>query len=111
MSATMILHNGRIHTMNPQQPTATAVAIRDGKLLAVGSDDEIKPLLAAGGELVNLNGRCLTPGLVDAHVHFQNFALSLQRVDLRGTKTLDEALDRIREKLPTDIPSDRKSVV
>ena len=105
MSATMILHNGRIHTMNPQQPTATAVAIRDGKLLAVGSDDEIKPLLAAGGEIVNLNGRCLTPGLVDSHVHFQNFALSLQRVDLRGTKTLDEALDRIKEKLPTDIPS------
>ncbi|MCA9917448.1 MAG: amidohydrolase [Anaerolineales bacterium] len=102
MSATMILHNGRIHTLNPQQPTATAVAIRDGKILAVGSEDEIKPLLATGGELVNLNGRTVTPGLVDAHVHFQFFALSLQRVDLRGTTTLNEALDRIRQKLPTD---------
>ncbi|WP_420641470.1 amidohydrolase [Candidatus Leptofilum sp.] len=99
MSATMILHNGRIHTLNPQQPTATAVAIRDGKVLAVGFDDEIKPLLAAGGELVNLNGRTLTPGLVDAHVHFQHFALSLQRVDLRGSKTLDEALQRIATKI------------
>ncbi len=99
MSATMILLNGRIHTLNPQQPTATAVAIRDGKILAVGSDDEIKPLLAAGGERVDLNGRCLTPGLVDAHVHFQHFALSLQRVDLRGTKTLDEALVRITAKI------------
>jgi predicted amidohydrolase YtcJ len=99
MSAITILHNGRIHTLNPQQPTATAVAIRDGRVLAVGSDDEIKPLLAAGGELVNLNGRCLTPGLVDAHVHFQYFALSLQRVDLRGTQTLDEALDRIAAKI------------
>ena len=102
MSATMILHNGRIHTLNPQQPTATAVAIRDGKVLAVGSDADIKPLLAAGGELVNLNGRTVTPGLVDAHVHFQFFALSLQRVDLRGTTTLDEALQRIVQKLPTD---------
>ncbi len=102
MSATMILHNGRIHPLNPKQPTATAVAIRDGKILAVGSDDEIKPLLAVGGELVDLNGRCLTPGLVDAHVHFQHFALSLQRVDLRGTQTLDEALNRITQKLPTD---------
>ena len=105
MSATMILHNGRIHTMNPQQPTATAVAIREGKIVAVGSDDAIKPLLTAGGEMVNLNGRCLTPGLVDAHVHFQHFALSLQRVDLRGTKTLDEALNRITQKLPTDYRS------
>ena len=102
MSANMILLNGRIHTMNPQQPTATAVAIRDGKILAVGSDDEIKKLLGTGGELVDLNGRCLTPGLVDAHVHFQHFALSLQRVDLRGTTSLDEALKRIATKLPTD---------
>ena len=102
MSATMILVNGRIHTMNPQQPTATAVAVRDGKVLAVGGDDEIKLLLAAGGELVDLNGRCLTPGLVDAHVHFHGFALSLQRVDLRGTTTLDEALQRIATKIPPD---------
>jgi predicted amidohydrolase YtcJ len=101
MSATMILLNGRIHTLNPQQPTATAVAVRDGKILAVGSDDAIKPLLASGGQRVDLNGRCLTPGLVDAHVHFQFFALSLQRVDLRGTTTLDEALQRIAAKLPT----------
>ncbi len=102
MSATMILINGRIHTLNPQQPTATAVAIRNGRVLAVGSDDEIKPLLASVGELVNLNGRTLTPGLIDAHVHFQFFALSLQRVDLRGTKSLDEALQRIAQKLPAD---------
>ncbi len=102
MSATMILLNGRIYTQNPSQPTATAVAVRDGKILAVGSDDQIKPLLTSGGELVDLNGRCLIPGLVDAHVHFQFFALSLQRVDLRGTTTLDEALQRIAAKLPTD---------
>ena len=99
MSAMMIFVNGRIHTLNPHQPAATAVAIRDGKILAVGSDAEIKPLLGVGGELVNLNGRCLTPGLVDAHVHFHGFALSLQRVDLRGTKTLDEALKRIAIKI------------
>lgn len=99
MSATMILLNGRIHTLNPRQPTATAVAVRDGKILAVGSDDEIKSLLGSGGELVDLNGRCLTPGLVDAHVHFQHFALSLQRVDLRGTTTLNEALQRIATKI------------
>jgi predicted amidohydrolase YtcJ len=102
MSTTMILTNGRIHTMNPKQPTATAVAVRDGKILAVGSDDEIKPLLGAGGERVDLNGRCLTPGLVDAHVHFQWVALGLQQVNLRGTKTLEETLQRIASKLTTD---------
>ena len=97
MSATLVLTNGRIHTMNLAHPTATAVAIRDGKFLAVGDDEAMKSLLKAGGEWLDLGGRTVTPGLVDAHVHFQHFALSLQRVDLRGTKSLDEALDRIRQ--------------
>ncbi len=80
---------------------ATAVAIRHNRIPAVGRDDEILPLLAAGGEVLDLNGRCVTPGLVDAHVHFQHFALSLQRVDLRGTQSLDEALARVAAKLTT----------
>lgn len=95
MSATLVLTNGRIYTQDPSQPTATAVAIRNHEVLAVGDDDAMKALLAAEGEWVDLNGRCLTPGLVDAHVHFQGFALSLQRVDLTAAATLKEALQRV----------------
>ncbi|MCP4358203.1 MAG: amidohydrolase [Chloroflexi bacterium] len=99
MSATLVLTNGRIHTMNPAQPTATAVAIRHNRILAVGNDDEMKTLLGNGGEWIDCHGRGLIPGLVDAHVHFQWFSLGLQQVNLDGTKSLDEALSRIQQQI------------
>ncbi len=102
MSATLVLTNGRIYTMDPANPQVTAVAIRNNKILAVGSDDEMKQLLGAGGEWIDLDGRTVIPGLVDAHVHFQWFSLGLQQVNLDGTKSLDEALQRIQTKLPTE---------
>lgn len=96
MTKTTILTNGRIYTLNPNQPTATAIAIRDGRILAVGDDQTIKDL-RDGGEWVDLGGRCVTPGLVDAHVHFHGFALYLQRLDLDGAHSLAEALERVAD--------------
>lgn len=96
MTKTTILTNGRIHTLNPNQPTASAVAIRDGRILAVGDDQTIKNL-HDDGEWIDLGGRCVTPGLVDAHVHFHGFALYLQRLDLDGAQSLSEALERVTE--------------
>jgi predicted amidohydrolase YtcJ len=99
MSATLVLTNGSIYTQDPEQPRVSAVAIRDGKILAVGDDGAMKTLLGSGGEWIDLNGRCVLPGLVDAHVHFEGFALSLQRVNLAVTADLDEALDRIAARV------------
>lgn len=95
MSATLVLGNGRVYTMNPARPQATAVAVRDGRILAVGGDDAMRALLGAGGEWVNLDGRCLVPGLVDAHVHFHGFSIARRRVDLDNAASLDEVLGRI----------------
>ncbi len=102
MSATLVLTNGRIYTMDPNQPQVTAVAIRDNHILAAGTDDEIKALLGSRGHRVDLKGRAVTPGLVDAHVHFQHFALGLQLVNLDGCKSLDEALARIYRRVGGD---------
>lgn len=99
MSAAFVLFNGRIHTLDPRQPTATAIAIANGRILAVGDDDKMKSLLGPGGELVDLDGRTVTPGLVDAHVHFQGYAQQLQRVQLAGTRSLAEAQQRINDHL------------
>ena len=97
MSATLVMTNGHIYTMDTRRPSATAVAIREGKIMAVGNDEEVKELLAVGGEWLDLNGRCVVPGLVDSHVHFEGFSLSRQRVDLDGAATLDEALQRVAD--------------
>ncbi|MCA9973173.1 MAG: amidohydrolase, partial [Anaerolineales bacterium] len=99
MAATMVLVNGRIHTMNPQQPTATAVAVQGGRILAVGADEAMRALLGAGGALVDLQGRGVTPGLMDAHVHFQWYSLNLQHIDLFEVPSLAEAQQRVRAYL------------
>lgn len=95
--ASMVLVNGHIRTLDPALPQARALAIRDGRIAAVGSDADMKALLGPGSELVDLGGRFVTPGLVDAHVHFHHFALSLQNVDLDGTNSREAALGRITD--------------
>jgi predicted amidohydrolase YtcJ len=102
MTATLVLTNGRFHTMDPANPTPSAIAIRHNRILATGGDDEMKALLGKNGEWIDLHGRTVTPGLVDAHVHFQTFALHLQRVQLHSTTSLQDALERITAHLQTD---------
>jgi predicted amidohydrolase YtcJ len=97
MNQTMLLYNGRIYTIDPAQPTATAVAIRDGNILAVGSDDDLAQLSGVT-ERIDLNGRCVIPGLVDAHVHFKHLALARQRVNLDGCQSLAEVMRRIQQR-------------
>jgi hypothetical protein len=95
MTATLVLTNGHITTMEPARPRATAIALRGDRILALGGDDEMRALLGPGGEWIDLKGRGVTPGLVDAHVHFQHYALSLQRVDLDNASSTAEVLARV----------------
>jgi predicted amidohydrolase YtcJ len=95
MPATLVLTNGRFYTMDPARPRASAVAVRDDTIVATGDDAEIRGLLAPGGEWLDLGGRTVIPGLVDAHVHFQWFSLNLQRVDLYEAPSKEEALRRV----------------
>lgn len=106
MKTSLILVNGRITTMDPVQPAASAVAIHHDRIVAVGQDEEIKALRSPGSELIDLGGRRVTPGLVDAHVHFQGFALSLQNVDLDGATTREEALTRLAAFIRTNSSTD-----
>ena len=63
------------YTFDPRQPTASAIAVREGRILAVGED--LDGLVASGTRTIELGGRAVVPGLVDAHIHFGFFALSL----------------------------------
>ena len=70
LQADLLLFGGRIYTMDPAQPQAQALAIAGNRILAVGSDAELRPLLGPGGSAVDLEGQTVIPGLIDAHVHF-----------------------------------------
>ncbi len=99
MPANLLLYNGRIYTMESDQPQATAVAIEGNRIVAVGSDADLLPLLHAGGQSLDLEGRAVIPGLIDAHVHFGSYSLSLHRaeIDLDNVPSKEEAIERVAE--------------
>jgi len=95
----MILFNGRIHTMDTRQPIVEAVAICDGKFVAVGRHEEVLNLAGADVERIPLDGRTVVPGLIDSHIHFLQFALGLDRVDLEGVPSLAVCVEKVRERI------------
>ena len=76
----MILYNGKLHTQDSNYPQATAVAIRDGRILAVGTDTEMQSLAGPRTRRINLGGRRVLPGLTDSHFHYYDWALNRLRL-------------------------------
>ena len=96
-----LFHSGRIHVRSGV--SAEALLARDGRVAAVGREADLARD-AAGAERVDLRGGLMTPGWFDAHVHFMWWGFQMAEIDLRSTKTLDEALEvigrRARELAP-----------
>ncbi|MFK7001299.1 amidohydrolase [Flavobacterium oreochromis] len=92
--ADLVVTNATIYTVDKKFSKAEALAIRDGKIIGIGkSIDIIKKFQST--KVLNAVGKYIFPGLYDAHAHFYSFGLNLQKVDLRGTKSYQEVLDKI----------------
>lgn len=100
MNADMILLNGRFHTVDKTQPLATAVAIQDGKFIAVGDAEAVMRHRTATTQVVNLNGRTVVPGLNDSHLHLIRGGLNYN-LELRweGVPSLADALRMLKEQV------------
>lgn len=95
MPADTVLYNGTIRTLDPAQPTVSAIALSGERILALGDDDAMRDLLAPGGEAVDLGGHLVIPGLTDAHVHLAWFTDYLHAVDLFNTTSVGKAVERV----------------
>lgn len=91
-----LLYNATIYTLNPTQPKADALAIQHGRVLAVGQRQTLEQEFPEA-EGMDLHGQTVLPGLTDAHLHLQHFALGLKMVDCE-TKTRQECLQRVAER-------------
>jgi len=96
-NADLILFNGKLHTVDPERPHATAVAIADGKFLVVGTDAQAMAYRDASTKLVDLNRRTVIPGLNDSHLHLIRGGLNYN-LELRweGVPSLSDALEMLR---------------
>lgn len=93
--ADLVFRGGAVWTGDAGGPTATGVAVKDGRIVAVGSDEEVAEMVGDGTRVVELDGRTLMPGFIDAHTHFLDGGFKLAGVDLRDAATPEEFARRI----------------
>jgi len=93
--ADLIIYNATIYTVNDQFEKVEAFAVKDGKILGLGSSKDIQSKYEAKEE-VNADGKSVYPGFIDAHAHFFGYGQSLQTADLRDTKSWEEILERLK---------------
>lgn len=93
----LILLNGKVWTVNTRQPEAEAVAVSGNRIIAVGSNAEIRKLRQQNTKVLDLQGKRVLPGFNDAHVHFYDGGAGLASVQLRDAKSEAEFRERIRQ--------------
>ncbi|MDQ4123862.1 MAG: amidohydrolase [Acidobacteriota bacterium] len=103
MFADLIVVNAKVRTMDANKPTAEAVAVLGNRIVAVGSNSEIRQLSGTNTKTIDAGGKLVIPGFNDSHVHFLDGGAGLSSVDLRDAKTPQEFVERIKNfaaKLP-----------
>ncbi len=93
--ADLLVYNATIYTVDSTFSTAEAMVLKEGKILATGKTSELEKTFDVTSKL-DAGGKFIYPGFIDAHAHFVGYGLSLQTVDLSGTKSWEECLDRVK---------------
>jgi predicted amidohydrolase YtcJ len=95
----LVLYGGDVRTMDPTNPKATAVAIAGDKIIAVGSDAELRAMKPK--REIALGGKTVTPGLIDAHCHLYGLGVDLERVSVRGLDSPEAVAQVVAEAAKT----------
>ena len=102
--ADLVVINADIWTGNVAQPRAQAMAVQEDTIMAVGTYEEIEQFIDKTTEIMDAEGRFITPGFIDAHVHFLTGGFRLSSVQLRNARSPDEFIARIRQFAETIAP-------
>jgi predicted amidohydrolase YtcJ len=94
--ADLIVYNAKVYTVNDKFDTVEAFAVKDGKIIELGSNADIEKVYDAP-ERIDAGGKAVFPGFIDAHAHFYGYGESLQTADLTGTKSWAEVCSRLTE--------------
>jgi predicted amidohydrolase YtcJ len=100
-----ILYNANIHTLDTSHPLASAILIAGSQIIAVGEKEKLETLAHGKVEKQDMQGRTILPGLTDAHLHIQYYAMGLEKIDCE-TKTKEECLRRVAERVKITKPGE-----
>ncbi|MFQ5606095.1 MAG: amidohydrolase [bacterium] len=99
--ADLVLKNGVIYTVDEQDPKAEAVAIAGDKILAVGTNAEIEKFVSSSTQVMDINGKTVVPGFIDSHYHYMGVGNREFHLNLDGTKSYQEFLDKVKAEVAT----------
>jgi len=105
-SADLVLRNGKIVTVNNEQPTAEALAIRGAWIVGVGTDEEMEAWIDAETEVVDLDGRTAIPGFIEGHGHFMDLGGAKTTLDLTGAGSWEEIVSMVAASVSQARPGD-----
>jgi predicted amidohydrolase YtcJ len=107
MKSVLIIHNARIYTLDEKLGAASAIAIdsQNGRILALGQNDHILSEFSGKSEKFDAQRRTIIPGLTDAHIHLQKYALGLEMIDCE-TDTRDECIRRVENRVKHSKPGE-----
>jgi predicted amidohydrolase YtcJ len=100
----LVIYNAKIYTLDSAHEFVSALVIDDNRIIAVGSDDDILNTFSSSNKF-NAAGYAIIPGLTDAHIHLENYALSMQKVDCE-TRSISECLKRVSANAASTSPGD-----
>ncbi|EON76646.1 hypothetical protein ADIS_3096 [Lunatimonas lonarensis] len=95
--ADTVFINGKIYTVEDQYPLVEAVAVRDGKILALGTNLEVLAYQGDATEIVDLAGKTMTPGLIESHAHLMDIGYNKLEIDLMYVTTYEELVEKVAE--------------
>ena len=104
--ADLIIENGIIYTMNDLNPLIEAVAVKNGKIIGVGSKNDIKPFKSKNTKILDLEGSTMTPGLIEGHGHFMGLGYSKMRLDLSTAANYNELVNMVADAVSDAKPGE-----
>ena len=95
-AADLAITGARIYTLNPKAPVASAMVVRDGKVLAVG--ENVEAYIGPSTRRIDAKGSTIVPGLIDSHVHMRGYGESLEILDLRAARSAEAIAEMVRRE-------------
>jgi predicted amidohydrolase YtcJ len=102
----LVLHSGKIVTVDGRHGTVQALAARGGRILAVGTNEEIRKLIGAGTRVINLRGRTAIPGFIEGHGHFTGVGNATLILDLSKVDNWGQVVDMVAEAAKRPAPGE-----
>jgi predicted amidohydrolase YtcJ len=104
--ASLVLRGGNILTVDDGQPRAEALAVRGDRIVALGTDEQVAPLIGPSTEVIDLGGQTAIPGFIEGHGHFMGLGQSRMVIDLMDTTSFEQIVSMVAEAANTAKPGD-----